>query len=480
MATYNTNLAGWSNVSTALLPELMTGTKWGGGLGTGVTLEYSFINANSFYLDDYGSVGPNGSQEIDSVYYLTSAEKASIRNALSVLSSIINVTFTEVTDTNSYNGDIRFGGTYNHGPNAYAHAYYPGGYPEAGDVWFSENWNTGGGSMPKGSYDFLTILHEMGHALGLKHSFESPALSASEDNYFYTIMSYTASPWSPSQDNYASYYPTTPMFYDLVALQGLYGRNTSHNTGNTTYTFHDGTTYFQTIDDAGGRDTIKFVGSEKCSIYLTIGSFSDLSESVQFWNGSSYTYSRSTVCIGPNTVIENATGGSGADKIYGNNVANKLLGSAGNDTLSGSGGNDQLIGGDGADKLLGGGGADTLNGSGGKDKMTGGSGADKFVFNSAPSATNVDTITDFTHNSDKIQLENSVFTALGSATGALAAAKFWASASGNAHDANDRITYSTSTGQLFYDNDGTGAHAKVLIATLTTHPTLSAADILVI
>ena len=74
-------------------------------------------------------------------------------------------------------------------------------------------------------HDFLTILHELGHALGLKHPFEAPnPIPAALDNYFYSIMSYTASPYSAHGNNYASFYPTTPMYYDLLALQGMYGQ----------------------------------------------------------------------------------------------------------------------------------------------------------------------------------------------------------------------------------------------------------------
>ena len=77
----------------------------------------------------------------------------------------------------------------------------------------------------------------------------------------------------------------------------------------------------------------------------------------------------------------------------------RVLGSAGNDTLRGGSGNDTLTGVSGNDLLLAGAGADTLDGGAGRDTLTGGLGADVFVFNASsagtPSATNLDTITDF-------------------------------------------------------------------------------------
>ena len=109
--------------------------------------------------------------------------------------------------------------------------------PSAGDVWF-DWYNFNPDALPtiaNGSFDYHTILHEVGHALGLKHSFACPnAIPAAQDNYFYSVMSYTASPWSQG-DDYASFYPTTPMYYDLVAIQALYGKNTTINAGNNTY-----------------------------------------------------------------------------------------------------------------------------------------------------------------------------------------------------------------------------------------------------
>lgn len=223
-----------------------------------------------------------------------------------------------------------------------------------------------------------------------------------------------------------------------------------------------------TLDGKAGVDTM--IGGNGDDTYV-VDVAGDSTTETSAAGGVDLVKSSVTRTLGAN--LENLTlTGSGAINGTGNTGANVITGNTKANTLSGM---------NGADTLSGGGGGDTVNGGGGHDSLTGGAGADKFVFNAAAKATNSDTIVDFSHaQHDKIQLENSVFTALGTGTGALAGAKFWASTTGAAHDADDRITYNTTTGQLYYDNDGNGSHAKILIATLTGHPALVASDIVVI
>ena len=135
-----------------------------------------------------------------------------------------------------------------------------------------------------------------------------------------------------------------------------------------------------------------------------------------------------------------------------------------------------LRGNNGANTLSGGSGVDTLNGGLGHDPLTGGAGNDVFVFDSALNAsTNKDTLSDFTVGQDNIQLSQAIFTAL-TATGTLAAEYFRSSTTGAAADGNDYFLYNTTTGALLYDADGSGQGTAVQFATLTTKPTLTAAD----
>jgi Ca2+-binding RTX toxin-like protein len=97
-------------------------------------------------------------------------------------------------------------------------------------------------------------------------------------------------------------------------------------------------------------------------------------------------------------------------------------------------------------------------------------------------SANRDIVEDFVTGVDKLHMENGVMTAIG-ATGNFAAgdARFWAAAGvTSGHDANDRIVYNSTTGDLYYDADGNGAGAAQLVGNLQGHPALAATDIAVI
>jgi Ca2+-binding RTX toxin-like protein len=142
--------------------------------------------------------------------------------------------------------------------------------------------------------------------------------------------------------------------------------------------------------------------------------------------------------------------------------------------------NDHLSGGSHADILNGFGGNDVLDGHGGDDRLTGGGGSDTFVFDTKLGTGNVDTITDFSHGQDHIDLQNSIFTAL-HATGTLHSTFFHENTTGHAANTSQHIIYDSKNGDLFYDQDGSGtAHAAVHFATLHAGLTLSGADFAVI
>jgi VCBS repeat-containing protein len=126
--------------------------------------------------------------------------------------------------------------------------------------------------------------------------------------------------------------------------------------------------------------------------------------------------------------------------------------------------------------VLGNAGANVLDGKGGADTLVGYGGADTFAFTSALGAGNVDVIADFVSGTDKIALDDAVFTALG--LGALSANAFVIGSA--ALDADDRIIYNSSNGALYYDADGAGGQAAVQFATLSGAPALTASDFTVI
>lgn len=157
-------------------------------------------------------------------------------------------------------------------------------------------------------------------------------------------------------------------------------------------------------------------------------------------------------------------GGTGDDRLYGGAGSDKLTGGDGDDIVRGGGGDDTLTGGEGDDKIVGG---------AGKNDLTGGAGADTFVFKGEVGAQ--DTIRDFVSGEDLIRLDGSAFTGL--AHGALGDGVFVANATGEATDAVQRLVYDTTDGSLFYDADGSGVGAAVLIAKLGAGVALSADDI---
>jgi len=102
---------------------------------------------------------------------------------------------------------------------------------------------------------------------------------------------------------------------------------------------------------------------------------------------------------------------SGPDTINGDLILNGnagtdiFIGNNGNDKLNGGAGNDQLFGNENTDTLNGGTGDDFLDGGNGNDTLTGGAGNDVFVLSSV-NASNIDTITDYSHSAGNLDLIN--------------------------------------------------------------------------
>ncbi|WP_050532390.1 M10 family metallopeptidase [Pseudaestuariivita atlantica] len=274
----------------------------------------------------------------------------------------------------------------------------------------ADGWTPQG--LQPGGYGFLTLVHEIGHGLGLAHphdfggnSGRFPGVTAEFDDYgdfninqgIFTVQSYndgwpTQYPQHSVANGFENYgYASTPMALDIAAIQAIYGANMNHNTGNDTYTLPDSNgsgTAWMSIWDAGGTDMITAAGSTRdFTIDLRAATL------VNEFAGGYVSFSDGIVgglTIANNVVIENARGGEGDDTINGNDTANTLEGNGGGDSVSGLGGNDMLMGNAGDDMLQGGAGNDTLDGGAGGDALDGGTGYDIASYESATRSVRVD------------------------------------------------------------------------------------------
>lgn len=165
--------------------------------------------------------------------------------------------------------------------------------------------------------------------------------------------------------------------------------------------------------------------------------------------------------------VEGLTAVGAADfDLTGNSLDNLVTGGAGADTLRGLAGKDNLRGGAGADRLVGGSEADIL---------TGGADADRFVFDVLGASTSKDTVKDFIIGEDVVEIARSAFTAFaGDSAGGLDASAFVLGT--KAVTVDQHLIYNATKGQLYYDADGAGGQAQVLVAMFSNKPSLSATD----
>ncbi len=231
----------------------------------------------------------------------------------------------------------------------------------------------------------------------------------------------------------------------------LTGTGTINATGNTLVNTLTGNSGNNVLNGGGGADAL--IGGLGNDIYVVDNAGDVVTEALNA--GTDRVSSSVSHALGAN--VENLTlAGAGTINGTGNTLNNVIVGTTGNNVLNGGAGND------------------TLNGGSGNDQLSGGVGLDFFVFDSALNGTaNVDAIVDFVSADDRIDLEGSVFTALG-ADGALSAAAFCAGSA--AADSSDRIVYDQATGQLFYDSDGSGAGVSILFATVTAGTSVVSGD----
>ncbi|RON46497.1 M10 family metallopeptidase [Pseudomonas frederiksbergensis] len=316
--------------------SLIYGTQWlspdfGGVDFFSTRLTYSFVTPNQSYF----ARGYSPDNEFLNSFALTSAQQTAVTSALAAWSAVANIKFSLVADNVSSAGDLRFGGYAGMDPKTAAWGYFPDRTPLGGDVWIGPTTNNP--NPVKGTYDYMTFIHEIGHALGLKHPFESSptnstVLSPLLDDSHFTLMSY---------NNSYSYQPTTPMLLDIFTIQKLYGANMLWQTGNNVYSWAPDQSVFETIWDAGGNDTIDASNQlAAVQINLNEGQFSHIGKAFTDGDGNAV---NDGLAIAYGAKIENATGSNFDDSLTGNALDNFLNGMAGADTMTGGAGNDTYI-----------------------------------------------------------------------------------------------------------------------------------------
>ena len=318
---------------------LLQGSRWDFGSGPRV-LTYSFsINDTS-----------NGG-----AWSARADMMSQVRVALDAWASVANISFTEVGSGGVFlpsTADMAITLTGNRMLNAFGAvglAVFPSpsfagtfrqdtGYdatqypkPE-GDVFF-DNYYPDYNDVSTGRIGFYYLLHETGHALGLKHpsddgfnsrpTFAQLGISALDATNF-TIMSNNL---SQGKSNPTSLNPQTPMILDILAMQQLYGANMSYHTGDDAYTVGQLT---RTIWDAGGFDVLDASASAQAvDMDLSPGSISNVVGTLAY------------TAVAFNVTIEKAIGSGLNDTIKGSISSDIIDGGPGADSMEGRAGDDQ-------------------------------------------------------------------------------------------------------------------------------------------
>ena len=293
--------------------------------GSAKALTFSFMNAAPAYGGGEGGTGfvvPN------------EAYKLAVNMILGRLWLETGLSFTEVADTATSFGQLRFGA--NQQTTTKGYAYIPGQTPDAraGDVWLDVETLQ---LLSPGQEGWEVLLHEIGHALGLSHpKAESSSTTATvlldewNDNG-YTVMSSFQSPSKLWQSWFGA--------LDIQALQSLYGTGRPLATGNDSYMFGNSQGQsLSTLRDAGGTDFLD-LSKNSLGAYVDLkpGSFSSIGITAQGFGAYN------NVFIDSSTTIENVIGTAYDDVIFGNDANNLIYEWGGNDVIDGRGGVNTVV-----------------------------------------------------------------------------------------------------------------------------------------
>ena len=343
----NGDLSASSKPSFSIEEVIAQLDRWNLGWADGV-VTYAFferLNADNASDPDYA-----GFQTF------TSAQRQAVSSIFGMLAEVADLTFVRAADNGASDNRLTFANSTTMPDYVWGHAgiRYVNGDGDARDpLYSSEVWvNSDGGigSYAAGTYNFMALMHEVMHGLGIPHPGDYNASAGgvityavnaeyAQDSLQYTVMSYFSA--SATGANHMNAFAQTPLLHDILILQHIYGANMQTRTGDTVYGFgsNAGPTYDFALNvrpvlaiwDAGGVDTINMSGAGGSTIDLREGGFSSM-------NGLQH-----SIAIAYGAVIENAVGSRGHDLIYGNDVANIIDGGPLADRMYGGGGDDTFF-----------------------------------------------------------------------------------------------------------------------------------------
>ena len=267
----------------ALLPNAAPG--WNGANNLPQVVSYSFSEASPaprFFLNE-------GWQPFSNV------QRASTREALSRWDNASGIVFVEIPDPgDDARVDLRF-----HLADFNESSAARGAYPTDGSIWMNRTYYRDD-SMASGSFGFLVLMHEIGHAIGFKHPFDGAnVLPTESDNTTRTVMSYTHTSSNTDIGD-----------IDRAAAIHVYGEQSAQPTWVSNAIWSNA---HQAVlqQGAAGADAIR--GTTGSDVLL---------------------------------------GEAGDDSLTGLGGDDQLWGGTGNDTLTGGAGDDLLVGGDGVDTAI--------------------------------------------------------------------------------------------------------------------------------
>ncbi|MFY9128285.1 MAG: hypothetical protein WAO82_06335 [Limnohabitans sp.] len=341
---------------SALLPDQASGKRFDAILGDANNYQYAFPTSLPSYDTSTGHAKGFSA--------FTSTQISRVETALSYISTLIDVRFQKTSNASALN---TFTFANNDQTGSAGYGTFPSETFFGNDIFFDISQNNK--TFSDNTYGALTLIHEIGHGLGLKHPFdekdanggieEPPYLQGSEDSTTWTVMAYEQSYNASAAQYYLKFSDL-----DIAALQYIYGPAKTVRAGNDTYKIAQSNPNF--IWDGAGTDTLDASNlTQGATVYLNPG----------YWGYVGATKSSTITSPGQITVnfgstIENLTGSSYADKLFGTDGKNTINGGAGNDAIEGLAGNDVFIGGSGDDQLNGGTGIDTAQFSGDQGNYT--------------------------------------------------------------------------------------------------------------